>query len=68
MADDKFIQRILLHKQFREIVPNLCNRKAEREKVHTKEINFFQIEKIVEEEMPDNISPNILLRSMRNIF
>lgn len=68
MADDKFIQRILLHKQFRELVPNLSKRMEEREKMHTKEIDFFQMEDIIEEEIPENISPNILLRSMRNIF
>ncbi|MGL5591694.1 MAG: segregation and condensation protein A [Mycoplasmoidaceae bacterium] len=68
MEDDKFIQRILLQKQFRELVPNLFNRMAEREKMHTKEVDFFQLDDIVQEEMPESISPNVLLKSMRNIF
>ncbi|MGL4617332.1 MAG: segregation and condensation protein A [Mycoplasmoidaceae bacterium] len=68
MEDDKFIQRILLYKQFRELVPNLLNRMAEREKMHTKEVDFLELEDIVHEEMPESISPNILLKSMRNIF
>lgn len=68
MDDDKFIQRILLHKQFRELVPNLSKRMAEREKMHSKEVDFFQLDEIVHEEMPESISPNVLLKSMRNIF
>ncbi len=68
MDDDKFIQRILLQKQFRELVPNLSKKMDDRNKMLSKDADIFKAEDMVVEELPNSISPNVILKAMQNIF
>ncbi|MGL4647202.1 MAG: segregation and condensation protein A [Mycoplasmoidaceae bacterium] len=68
MSADKFIQRVLLQKQFRELVPDLSKRLIQRTRMLSKDTDEIKIEDIVSEDLPTTISPKLILRAMQNIF
>ncbi len=69
---DKFIQRILLQKQFKELVPRLSARFNERAKMFNREDNAESSTNrnvyIEDADLPDSISPRVLLNAMQRLY
>ncbi|MEF9985000.1 MAG: segregation/condensation protein A [Malacoplasma sp.] len=71
MERDKFIQRLLVYKQYKDIVPNLVNRINERLKMHSRENNSFNEYLNLEENetfLPDNIDLNKIISAMQKVY
>lgn len=70
---DKFIQRLLVYKQYQNIVPQLINRLETRYKMHDKE-NYDIYEYINEETnvnsvfLPQNLDINKILKAMQKVY
>jgi len=67
---DKFIQRILMYKKFKEIVPHLEEKFQERKLmlVGNNESEEFINDNQIIEELPDFVSPTKLLNAMKNVY
>lgn len=67
---DKFIQRILMYKKFKDIVPHLEDKFQERKMMLSRDSDaeeVFEDNQIIEE-LPDFISPSKLLVAMKNVY
>ncbi len=69
---DKFIQRILLQKQFKELVPRLSARFNERAKMFNREETVESASTrnvyVDDADLPDSISPRVLLNAMQRVY
>ncbi len=71
MEKDRFIQRILLQRQFKDLVPQLTSRLSERTKHFMRNDSNEEINKniyIEDANLPESISPKILLNAMQRIY
>lgn len=68
---DKFIQRLLVYKQYQNIVPKLVEKLEARYKMHEKESNNFE-EYLNSEEtevfLPENLDVQNILRAMQKVY
>lgn len=67
---DKFIQRVLMYKKFKDIIPHLEEKFQERSKMlvrNSESHDEFEEDKIIEE-LPEFVSPNKLLNAMKNVY
>ncbi len=68
---DKFIQRILMQKQFKEIVPKLEEKFEQRSKLINRDDNTLNSKKsiyIEDTNLPESISPKVLLNAFRRVY
>lgn len=68
---DKFIQRILLQRQFKDLVPQLTSRLSERTKYYVRNDSNDETKKnvyIEDVNLPESISPKVLLNAMQRIY
>lgn len=69
---DKFIQRILLKRQFEDLVPRLSERFTQRTRMLNREEVFETTSPknvyIDDADLPESISPNVLLRAMQRLY
>ena len=68
---DKFIQRILMQKQFKEIVPKLEEKFEQRSKLINRDDNSLNSRKsiyIEDTNLPESISPKVLLNAFRRVY
>ncbi len=72
MEKDKFIQRILLKRQFEDLVPRLSERFNQRRKMFNREevIDTTTPKSVYidDADLPDSISPRVLLNAMQRVY
>ncbi|KFB07295.1 segregation and condensation protein A [Malacoplasma iowae] len=69
---DKFIQRLLIYKQFKNLVPTLMDKMEKRYEMHEKESNNFT-EYLNSEDnqtvfLPDNLDVQNILKAMQKVY
>lgn len=68
---DKFIQRLLVYKQYKDIIPGLVNRINDRLKMHSKKSDSFSEYLNIEENetfLPDNIDLSKIISAMQKVY
>lgn len=69
---DKYIQRLLLQKQFKELVPKLSEKFNERSKLHGRQDSYENTQQkniyVEDAGLPESISPNVLLKALQRVY
>lgn len=68
---DKFIQRLLVYKQYKDIIPGLVDRINDRLKMHSRKADSFNEYLNIEENemfLPENIDLNKIISAMQKVY